>query len=130
MTVELRLWLVERWRGHWAAVTVLATSLVALGSTGIGCSGGAGDGAAGGLGADGGTSGGGTSGGPGPGQPVQPGPTSDGGLVVVPGDFHDIRSATSWAFHDLGASFQGGTFDGRYLYLAPRYYAAIVARYD
>ncbi len=62
--------------------------------------------------------------------------TGDGGgdAGPPPGNFHDLTTASNWSFHDLGISspqgFGGGTFDGRYVYLAPGYTRTIAARYD
>jgi hypothetical protein len=55
------------------------------------------------------------------------------GQGPAPGNFHDVTSAANWSFHDLalaGGRFAGGTYDGRYVYLAPDRAAPYVARYD
>jgi hypothetical protein len=59
-----------------------------------------------------------------------PGATTANGGAPLPGDYGELTSATAWSFHDLASTFHGGTFDGRYVYFAPRYPGRMLARYD
>jgi len=70
------------------------------------------------------------------GEAIEAGALPDSGPDANGTSYHDIGDPSFWSTFEIGApdggpkSFNGGTFDGRYVYFAPYNYNPVATRYD